>query len=109
MPTRLGRHGTALVPDPENALAPRPDEGRLCATTHGPLMEGCPCPACSMGLSRAYLGYLARAGELTGMRLLTHAQPRLHRTADGATCARRSSRAARSRRPRPGALALLVV
>jgi queuine tRNA-ribosyltransferase len=35
------------------------------------LLEGCPCPACACGLSRAYLSYLARAGELTGMRLLT--------------------------------------
>jgi queuine tRNA-ribosyltransferase len=34
-------------------------------------MEGCLCHACARGLSRAYLSYLARAGELTGMRLLT--------------------------------------
>ncbi len=34
-------------------------------------MEGCPCPACARGLSRAYLSYLARAGELTAQRLLT--------------------------------------
>ena len=34
-------------------------------------MEGCECPACAEGLSRAYLSYLARAGELTGARLLT--------------------------------------
>ena len=41
------------------------------ATRAEPLLEGCPCPACARGLSRAYLSYLARAGELTGMRLLT--------------------------------------
>jgi queuine tRNA-ribosyltransferase len=36
-----------------------------------PLLEGCACPACANGLSRAYLSYLARAGELTGARLVT--------------------------------------
>jgi queuine tRNA-ribosyltransferase len=34
-------------------------------------MDGCPCPACALGLTRGYLRYLARARELTGMRLLT--------------------------------------
>jgi queuine tRNA-ribosyltransferase len=34
-------------------------------------MEGCPCPACAAGYSRAYLHYLVRARETTGMRLLT--------------------------------------
>ena len=34
-------------------------------------MEGCPCPACALGLTRGYLRYLAHARELTGMRLLT--------------------------------------
>jgi queuine tRNA-ribosyltransferase len=71
MPTRLGRHGTALVPDPARRW-------RLDLLKRGPresaepLMEGCPCPACARGLSRAYLSYLARARELTGMRLITH-------------------------------------
>ena len=70
MPTRLGRHGTALVPDPGARW-------RLDLTKAGvrdspePLLEGCACPACSKGFSRAYLSYLARAGELTGARLIT--------------------------------------
>jgi queuine tRNA-ribosyltransferase len=70
MPTRLGRHGTALVPDPDARW-------RLDLTKAGsresdrPLLEGCPCPACARGFSRAYLSYLARAGELTGTRLIT--------------------------------------
>jgi queuine tRNA-ribosyltransferase len=70
MPTRLGRHGTALVPDPAARW-------RLDLTKAGvrdspePLLDGCACPACSKGFSRAYLGYLARAGELTGTRLIT--------------------------------------
>ncbi|HEX4109232.1 MAG TPA: tRNA guanosine(34) transglycosylase Tgt [Solirubrobacteraceae bacterium] len=70
MPTRLARHGTALVPDP--AARWRVDlikaRWRECDE---PLLEGCPCPACAAGLSRAYLHYLARTGELTGARLLT--------------------------------------
>ena len=70
MPTRLARHGTALVHDPANrwrlALdrpASRGDER--------PLIEDCPCPACAGGLSRAYLHHLSRAGEQTGGHLLT--------------------------------------
>jgi queuine tRNA-ribosyltransferase len=70
MPTRLGRHGTALVPDPESRW--RLDLlKRRWRESAEPLLEGCRCPACTRGLSRAYLSYLARAGELTGMRLLT--------------------------------------
>lgn len=71
IPTRLGRHGTALVPEPENRWRLDLKKGAW-RTSEQPLMEGCPCPACSRALSRAYLSYLARAGELTGMRLLTH-------------------------------------
>jgi queuine tRNA-ribosyltransferase len=70
MPTRLGRHGSALVADPERRWRVDLTKGRWREATE-PLMEGCPCPACSQGLSRAYLSYLARAGELTGARLLT--------------------------------------
>ena len=36
-----------------------------------PLLEGCPCPACAEGYSRAYLHYLFRAKEQTAQRLLT--------------------------------------
>lgn len=70
MPTRLGRHGTALVPDPANRWRLDLHKGRW-RDSEEPLLEDCPCPACARGLSRAYLSYLARAGELTGMRLLT--------------------------------------
>lgn len=70
MPTRLGRHGTALVPDPHNRW--RVDLTKsVWRTSEEPLMEGCVCHACTRGLSRAYLSYLVRSGELTGMRLLT--------------------------------------
>lgn len=70
MPTRLGRHGTALVPDPAGRWRLDLVKGRF-REAEEPLMDGCPCPACARGLSRAYLSYLARAGELTAMRLLT--------------------------------------
>jgi queuine tRNA-ribosyltransferase len=70
MPTRLGRHGTALVHDPEKRWRVDLTKG-VWRTSEEPLMDGCPCHACAHGLSRAYLSYLARAGELTGMRLLT--------------------------------------
>jgi len=44
-----------------------------CRWDHGrkPILEGCPCPACARGYSRAYLHYLLRAHELTAVRLLT--------------------------------------
>ena len=70
LPTRLGRHGVALVPEP--AAGWRVD---LVKAAHKsapePIMDGCQCPACSAGFSRAYLHYLLRAGELTGLRLVT--------------------------------------
>jgi queuine tRNA-ribosyltransferase len=70
IPTRLGRHGCALVPD--TAARWRLDLHRARYREDPlPLLEDCPCPACSRGLSRAYLSYLVRTKELTGMRLLT--------------------------------------
>jgi queuine tRNA-ribosyltransferase len=70
MPTRLGRHGTALVHDPESRWRVDLTKSQW-RTSEDPIMEGCGCHACAKGLSRAYLSYLVRAGELTGMRLLT--------------------------------------
>ncbi len=70
MPTRLGRHGTALVPDPSTRWRVDLTKSEW-RSSEQPLMEGCACHACKRGLSRAYLSYLVRSGELTGMRLLT--------------------------------------
>jgi queuine tRNA-ribosyltransferase len=70
MPTRLARHGVALVPDPANRWRVELDRPRW-RECEAPLLEGCVCPACAAGLSRAYLHYLARGRELTGARLLT--------------------------------------
>jgi queuine tRNA-ribosyltransferase len=68
IPTRLARHGTALVPDPGNRF-------RLDLRKAGwegdrsPIAEGCPCAACQRH-DRDYLSYLSRAEELTAVRLL---------------------------------------
>jgi queuine tRNA-ribosyltransferase len=68
-PTRLGRHGTALVPDP--AARWRLDLTRPPSReSREPIVEGCPCPACREH-TRGYLHYLSRAKELTAVRLLT--------------------------------------
>jgi queuine tRNA-ribosyltransferase len=70
MPTRLGRHGVALVPDPEARWRVDLVKSRW-RTADEPIVDGCPCPACRVGYSRAYLHYLLRAHELTGPRLVT--------------------------------------
>jgi queuine tRNA-ribosyltransferase len=70
IPTRLGRHGCALIPDPSERWRLDLHRARYREDPL-PLLEDCSCPACSRGLSRAYLSYLVRARELTGMRLLT--------------------------------------
>jgi queuine tRNA-ribosyltransferase len=65
LPTRLGRTGSALT-----------WEGRLNLRNAGfardprPLMDGCPCQACS-GFSRAYLRHLVAQQELLGLLLLS--------------------------------------
>jgi queuine tRNA-ribosyltransferase len=68
-PTRLARHGTALVPDPANRwrLDVQAPEN---AGSKAPLQADCDCEACQHH-TRAYLHYLSRAGELTAVRLLT--------------------------------------
>jgi queuine tRNA-ribosyltransferase len=68
-PTRLARHGTALVPDPDTRW--RLDLKKpASAESREPVAEGCPCPACREH-TRGYLHYLARANELTAARLIT--------------------------------------
>lgn len=68
-PTRLGRHGTALVPDPKARW--RLDLAKASSrAVRAPIAEGCPCPACREH-TRGYLHYLIRIGELTGQRLVT--------------------------------------
>lgn len=63
-PTRMGRHGTAFTP---RGMV------QLLKGTHrldrSPLVEGCPCPACTQ-YDRAYLRHLFAAEELLGPRLV---------------------------------------
>jgi queuine tRNA-ribosyltransferase len=70
LPTRLARHGVALVPQPAAGWRLDLFKGRWREDPQ-PILEGCPCPACSSGFSRAYLHYLLRARELTALRLIT--------------------------------------
>ncbi len=70
MPTRLGRHGVALVPDPSGRWRVDLVKGRWRRSPE-PILDGCPCPTCAAGFSRAYLHYLLRAHELTALRLVT--------------------------------------
>ena len=62
MPTRIGRHGMAIVPDPERRWRVDLAKGRYREADE-PLCEGCPCAACAAGYSRAYLHYLFRAAR----------------------------------------------
>jgi queuine tRNA-ribosyltransferase len=83
IPTRLARHGTALVPDPANRfrldLRKSGHEG-----DRNPIAAGCPCPACQHH-DRDYLSYLSRAEELTAVRLLClHNLTYLHQLASSA-------------------------
>jgi queuine tRNA-ribosyltransferase len=68
-PTRLARHGTALVHDPSGRW--RLDLAKAShRTSREPIDPECPCPACREH-TRGYLHYLIRAGELTAKRLVT--------------------------------------
>jgi queuine tRNA-ribosyltransferase len=70
MPTRLGRHGVALVSEP--AARWRVDlTAARWKRSREPIMDGCPCPSCAAGHPRGYLRYLLRNRELTAVRLLT--------------------------------------
>ncbi|HWI21071.1 MAG TPA: tRNA guanosine(34) transglycosylase Tgt [Baekduia sp.] len=70
MPTRLGRHGVAVVPDPGNRWRVDLTAGRF-KDSQEPIFDGCPCPVCASGMTRGYLRYLVHNRELTGMRALT--------------------------------------
>jgi queuine tRNA-ribosyltransferase len=69
VPTRLGRHGMVLAPLPERRFRYDVRKGSS-RREKGPLVEGCPCLACTR-YSRAYVHYLSRAEELTGVKLIT--------------------------------------
>jgi queuine tRNA-ribosyltransferase len=69
VPTRLARHGMALGPLPSERF--RFDLRKaVYAEDPSPAVEGCPCPTCASH-TRAYLHYLCRERELTGVHLLS--------------------------------------
>jgi queuine tRNA-ribosyltransferase len=70
MPTRLGRHGVALIPEPASRWRVDLTAARW-KLSREPIMEGCPCPSCEAGHTRGYLRYLLKQRELTAVRLLT--------------------------------------
>jgi queuine tRNA-ribosyltransferase len=70
MPTRIGRHGMAVVPDPGHRWRVDLAKARF-RDADEPLLDGCPCPACAHGYTRAYVHYLLKAREQTAQRLLT--------------------------------------
>ncbi len=68
-PTRLGRHGAALIKDRERRWRLNVDNGSL-REDDGPLQQGCNCYTCRH-YSRAYIHYLHRAKELLSIRLIS--------------------------------------
>jgi queuine tRNA-ribosyltransferase len=83
VPTRLARHGMALAPLPDSRYRFDVRRARF-ADDEEPLVEGCPCATCGAH-TRAYLHFLSRAEEMTGVRLLTlHNLAYLERLVDGA-------------------------
>jgi queuine tRNA-ribosyltransferase len=91
VPTRLARHGMALAPLPASRFRFDVRRGEF-ATDEAALVEDCPCPTCAAH-GRAYVHYLSRAEELTGVRLLVlHNLAYLERLVRGAREAIRSGR-----------------
>jgi queuine tRNA-ribosyltransferase len=70
MPTRLARHGMAVIPDAERRWRVDLTAARWRRSTE-PILDGCRCPACAAGYSRGYVNHLLRLGEATAGRLLT--------------------------------------
>lgn len=72
-PTRLARHGGALVRPPHNNVKGR-DHINLnngwCKDDHTPIEPDCACSTCA-SFSKAYLHHLLKAGELLAYTLIT--------------------------------------
>jgi queuine tRNA-ribosyltransferase len=65
LPTRIARNGTAFTARGTIHLKNAP-----FAFDHGPIEEGCTCPACRQ-FSRGYLRHLVKSEEILGLRLLS--------------------------------------
>jgi queuine tRNA-ribosyltransferase len=66
-PTRIARHGGALVRGEGWRINLR---NARFKEDQGPIEEGCDCPACAR-YSRGYLHHCLKAGEVTGLTLIT--------------------------------------
>jgi queuine tRNA-ribosyltransferase len=66
-PTRIARHGGALIKGEGWRINLRNARFKEDA---GPIEEGCDCPACAR-YSRGYLHHCLKAGEVTGLTLIT--------------------------------------
>jgi queuine tRNA-ribosyltransferase len=66
-PTRIARHGGALVRGPSWRINLR---NARFKEDPGPIEDGCDCPAC-VRYSRGYLHHCLKAGEVTGLTLIT--------------------------------------
>lgn len=91
VPTRLARHGVAIAPEPDQRF--RIDLRKAgWQGDYGPLVEGCPCPACT-DHHRDYVSYLSRAKELSAVRLLVlHNLTYMKALVDGARAAIETTR-----------------
>jgi len=65
LPTRNARTGSALTWEGQLNI-----KGARFARDPRPLVEGCPCPACTR-FSRAYVRHLLNQQEILGLRLLS--------------------------------------
>jgi queuine tRNA-ribosyltransferase len=63
-PSRNGRHGNLYT----NKGTVRINNARYALDTR-PIEEGCGCPVCRAGYSRAYIRHLVKAGETLGLRM----------------------------------------
>ena len=103
MPTRIGRHGMALVPDPANRWRVDLAKGRFRGADE-PLLEGCPCPACAHGYTPGVPALPAQGARADGPAPAHDPQPRVPPAPDGHPARRHRRRpAARGRRRRPRA------
>ncbi|HBR85629.1 MAG TPA: tRNA guanosine(34) transglycosylase Tgt [Firmicutes bacterium] len=64
LPTRLGRHGALMTSTGRLNI-----KGAAYAEDFTPIEEGCDCPACRGGFTRAYIHHLVKCDEGFGLRL----------------------------------------
>ena len=99
VPTRLARHGMALAPLPDSRFRFDVRRARFADATRRRWSRAARAPTCAAH-TRAYVHYLSRAEELTGVRLLAlHNLTYLERLVRGA----REAIRARALRRLPGA------